>query len=266
MALAICSLNSGSNGNCYYIANNNEAVLIDAGLSCRETEKRMKRKGLSFDIVKAVFISHEHTDHIRGLEGIAKKHKIPVYITPNTYRNSRLQIDESQIKAFSAYQPVSIGALAVTAFPKFHDAADPHSFIIAYKDKKIGVLTDIGACCEHVIDNFQQCDAVFLEANYDENLLESGRYPYFLKNRIRGGQGHLSNAQALKLFIDYRSRKLTHVLLSHLSKDNNCPDMALQLFNQHAAETKVVIASRFEETEVFMIEEAMVYQQLQINF
>lgn len=266
MALAICSLNSGSNGNCYYIANDHEAVLIDAGLSCRETEKRMKRKGLSFEKVKAVFVSHEHTDHIRGLEGIAKKHKIPVYITSNTYRNSRLQIAENQVKSFLAYQPVKIGALTVTAFPKFHDAADPHSFIICYSDKKIGVLTDIGVCCEHVIDNFQQCDAVFLEANYDEDMLQNGRYPYFLKNRIRGGQGHLSNAQALKLFMDYRSPKLSYVLLAHLSKDNNCPDLALQLFNQYAAGTKVVVASRFEESEVFMLEEAVTYQQLEINF
>jgi len=269
MAFEICSLNSGSNGNCYYVGNEKEAVLIDAGLSCRETEKRMKRQGLSMEKVRAIFISHEHTDHIKGVAGIAKKHKLPVYITANTYRNSGLEIDLTLVQPFGAYQPVNVGSISVTAFPKFHDAADPHSFLISYKDKKVGVLTDIGACCEHVIENFQQCDAVFLEANYDDEMLQNGRYPYFLKNRIRGGQGHLSNAEALKLFLDFRSEKLSHLLLSHLSKDNNCPDLVHKLFSEHALHTQIIVASRFEETAVYELESGTVLSnktQLEIGF
>jgi len=251
--LSIASLNSGSNGNCYYIGNKNEAILIDAGISCRETEKRMKRLGLAMDKVKAIIVSHEHTDHIKGINTLVKKHQLPVYITPNTYRNGGLSIAAEFVKSFLAYHPITIGEFSITAFPKFHDAADPHSFLISYQDIKVGVFTDIGAPCEHLIDHFQQCHAAFLEANYDEELLENGRYPYFLKNRIRGGHGHLSNKQALKLFTEYKPAHMSHLLLSHLSKDNNCPDLVYNLFNQYANGTEVIVASRFEETAIYTI-------------
>ncbi len=253
MSLYITSLNSGSNGNCYYIANDNEAVLVDAGLSCRETEKRMKRLDLSMDKVKALFISHEHGDHIKGVESIASKHKLPVYITAETFRQSRLRVDPAQVFSFTAYTPVNIGNLSVMAFPKFHDAIDPHSFVISGNGVKIGVFTDIGAVCSNVIDNFTDCNAVFLEANYDADMLENGRYPHHLKNRIRSGHGHLSNVQALELFMAHRSRFLSHLLLSHLSKDNNDPDLALRLFNTHARNTHISVASRYEESSVYHI-------------
>lgn len=253
MSLAITSLNSGSNGNCYYVGNLNEAVLVDAGISCRETERRMKRLGLSIDKVKAIFISHEHTDHIRGIQMLSAKYQLPVYITDNTYRNGRIELESHLIKPFRAYENVKIGKLTITAFPKFHDAADPHSFIINYNDIKVGVFTDIGAPCEHLVSHFQQCNAAFLEANYDDELLENGRYPYFLKNRIRSGNGHLSNKQALKLFIDYKPAEMSHLILSHLSKDNNCPNLAYSMFQPHANNTEIIVASRFEETKVFYI-------------
>src|ERR1700744_5411222 len=120
MSLYIASLNSGSNGNCYYVGNDEEAVLIDAGISCRETEKRMNRLGLSIEKVKAVFISHEHSDHINGLEVLSKKYQIPVYITPATLQSSRLDLQHDLVRSFKAYTPVSIGGISVSAFPKFH--------------------------------------------------------------------------------------------------------------------------------------------------
>ena len=253
MSLYITSLNSGSNGNCYYIGNHREAVLVDAGISCRETEKRMKRLGLSMDKVKAIFVSHEHSDHIRGIPVLARKHRLPVYITPGTLHNARLDFSGVSIAHFQAYEAVQVGALSVTAFPKLHDALDPHSFMISCKGIKVGVLTDIGAPCDHVIQHFQECHAAFLEANYDEGLLERGSYPYYLKNRIRGGRGHLSNRQALSLFAAYKPSHMTHLLLSHLSKDNNCPDLVQELFMPHADGTEIIVASRFEETPVFCI-------------
>jgi phosphoribosyl 1,2-cyclic phosphodiesterase len=253
MALFITSLNSGSNGNCYYVGNNQEAILVDAGISCRETEKRMMRLGLSMHTVKAIFISHEHTDHIRGLPVLAKKYQLPVYITAGTLQHGRLNLEKHLVVPFSAYEAVRIGDLTITPFPKFHDAADPHSFTIDYSDVKIGVFTDIGAPCDHLIRHFQQCHAAFLEANYDVQMLEQGRYPYYLKNRIRGGKGHLSNDQALNLFKVHRPAFMSHLFLSHLSKDNNCPTLVQQLFNQHANGTSIVVASRFEETAVYDI-------------
>jgi phosphoribosyl 1,2-cyclic phosphodiesterase len=253
MSLFITSLNSGSNGNCYYIGNEQEAVLIDAGISCRETEKRMRRLGLPMDKVKAIFVSHEHSDHISGIPVLAKKYQLPVYVTPATRQNGGLHLEEHLAIPFVALEAVSIGELTIVAFPKFHDASNPHSFVITCRDITVGVFTDIGVACEHVVHHFSQCHAVFLEANYDDEMLEKGNYPYHLKRRIRGGHGHLSNKQALSLFTTHRSPFLSHLLLSHLSKNNNDPRLVQELFDACADGVTIVIASRFEETAVYQI-------------
>ncbi len=252
MALYITSLNSGSNGNCYYVGNNNEAVLIDAGISCRETEKRMRLLGLSMKTVKAIFISHEHTDHIKGLTMLANKYSLPVYIT-NATAGAGARLIKHLSKAFVADEPVLVGELLVTPFTKKHDAIDPHSFVITHKGITVGVFTDIGKPCEAVTHYFKQCHAAFLEANYDEDMLENGRYPVHLKNRIRGDHGHLSNSQALELFAKHRPPFMTHLLLSHLSKENNTPQLVEQLFAKHAKGVSVIIASRYESTELYTI-------------
>lgn len=253
MSLFITSLNSGSNGNCYYVGNDTEAVLVDAGLSCRETDKRMSRLGLSMEKVKALFISHEHSDHIRGVEVLAKKYRFPIYITDNTRISGKLKIDPLLVKTFEAYKPIAVGDLNIVPFKKLHDAADPYSFTISGNGVNIGVYTDIGAPCEHLINNFKQCHAAFLEANYDSKMLDEGNYPYYLKKRISGGHGHLSNHQALHIFKTHRSPALSLLLLSHLSKNNNTPELAHELFMQHAGNTQIVVASRYEETAVYEI-------------
>jgi len=251
--LYITSLNSGSNGNCYYVGNSKEAIMVDAGISCKETEKRMLRLGLSMKKVKAIFISHEHGDHIRGLTVLSKKFGIPVYITPGTLNNCRLNLPDELVRHFSSHETVQIGSLKVACFPKVHDAAEPHSFMVSCGDIKVGVFTDLGVVCDQLSLHFQQCDAAFLEANYDEELLQNGKYPYYLKRRISGGQGHLSNTQALQLFTNFRPSRLTHLLLAHLSKDNNDPELVEHLFNQHANGTMIVVATRHMETPVFTI-------------
>ena len=256
MSLHIASLNSGSNGNCYYIGNKKEAVLVDAGLSCRETEKRMKRLGLDITVIKAIFISHEHADHIAGLPVLSKKYKLPVYITNNTLQNSRLEIENDLVFSFSQNEQVSIGELTIIPFAKSHDAEDPHSFIISGNTVNIGVITDIGYACTHVKKHFKLCDAVFLESNYSEQMLENGSYPAQLKRRIRGRKGHLSNDQALELFLRHKPENLQLLILSHLSQNNNHPDIVNKMFLQHAGNVKVVIASRHKETELFSIEKS----------
>ena len=254
MSLYIASLNSGSNGNCYYIGNEEEAVLIDAGISCRETETRMQRLQLSMQKVKAIFISHEHTDHIQGLSVLAKRYKLPVYITEATLQGCNNSItDTSCIHSFCAHQPEPVGSLCVTAFPKLHDAAEPHSFIVTGNDVTIGVFTDIGSPCLHVIHYFKQCHAAFLEANYDETMLEQGRYPVHLKRRIAGKHGHLSNRQALELFVKHKPPFMSHLLLAHLSKENNHPKLVEDLFTAHAGNTHIAVASRYKETEVYEV-------------
>ena len=187
MSLFITALASGSNGNCYYVGNEREAVLVDAGICCREIEKRMRRLGLSMAKVKAVFVSHEHSDHIKGLRVLAKKYSLPVFITKPTLQNGRLFLDKHLIvSSYTAKEPVSIGELVITAFSKLHDAADPYSFVVSCRGINVGVFTDIGTACENLIYHFSTCHAAFLESNYDEHMLEVGGYPYYLKKRISG--------------------------------------------------------------------------------
>lgn len=253
MSLFVASLNSGSNGNCYYVGNQDEAVLIDGGISCRETVKRMKRLGLSMKKVRAVFVSHEHGDHIHGITTLSKKFQLPVYITPGTLTNGRLALNADRIFSFRADDPFRIGNLTVTAFPKFHDACDPHSFIVSSNSVNVGIFTDIGSACENVIRYFKKCHAAFLEANYDEYMLERGGYPMSLKNRIRGGMGHLSNKQAAQLFTTHRPAFMSHLFLSHLSKNNNTPKLVKDLFTKIAGQTEIIIASRDKETKLYHI-------------
>lgn len=253
MTLQVASLNSGSNGNCYYIGNGQEAVLVDAGISCRETERRMMRMGLSMKKVKGIFISHEHTDHIKGTEVLSRKHDIPVFITEKTYRYSRLNLSPSLIRHFRSHEPVNVGELTVTPFPKRHDAADPHSFNVTGNSRTVGVMTDLGTGCTNLTEYFNRCDAAFLESNYDEWMLDHGGYPLYLKRRIRGDEGHLSNNQALEVYLGHRSANLQLLILSHLSAENNHPKVVDDLFSAHAKGATIAVASRFEESAVYTL-------------
>ncbi|MCC6289268.1 MAG: MBL fold metallo-hydrolase [Chitinophagaceae bacterium] len=262
MALYITSLNSGSNGNCYYVGNDDEAVLIDAGISCRETEKRMNRLGLPISRVKAIFVSHEHGDHITGVAGLSKKFQLPVYITKATYTAAAIPIASGLLYNFVHEQMVVIGNLRITAFAKCHDACDPHSFFISDGPVNVGVFTDIGNACNNIVRYFKECDAVFLESNYCEDMLMKGAYPWHLKKRISGGEGHLSNKQALELFLKYKGEKLSHLILSHLSKNNNSPELVEKIFAEKAGNVKITVASRYSETPLFRIEARIVTNKI----
>lgn len=254
MALYITSLNSGSNGNCYYVGNDKEAILVDVGISCREVQKRMTRLGLDLKKVKAIFISHEHSDHIKGVEVLSKKYSIPVYISQGTFKNSGLFLQQGLPNNIMNEQSITIGELKITPFKKFHDAADPYSFTVESNNITVGVFTDLGKACDNLVKYFKSCHAAFLEANYDETMLMEGNYPYHLKRRISSDVGHLSNTQALQLFLDHKPEFMTHVFLSHLSRENNSPALVQKLFEQHCGTIKVVVASRDYETDLFTIE------------
>lgn len=254
MKVYFTAIASGSNGNCYYVGNENEAVLVDVGISCREIEQRMKRLELSISKVKAIFISHEHTDHVRGAHALAKKYKLPIYITPATLQNAKLEVSNPLNVKLIPMVPVQVGELEVTAFPKWHDARDPHSFVIRYKGLCVGVFTDIGAPCENVIRHFKCCNAIFLEANYDDQMLEDGPYSYFLKSRVASDKGHLSNRQALDLFVKHKPPFMSHIFLSHISQDNNDLNLVNNLFKSRAGDVKVILTSRMQETPVYSLE------------
>src|SRR5688500_16164595 len=214
----------------------------------------MQRLELKMAKVKDVVASHEHSDHIKGLRVLAKKYSLPVFITKPTLQNGRLFLDKHLIVSYTAKEPVTIGELVITAFSKLHDAADPYSFVVSCRGINIGVFTDIGTACENLVQHFSTCHAAFLESNYDEHMLEVGGYPYYLKKRISGEKGHLSNKQAMELFTAHRPKYMSHLVLSHLSKNNNCPKLVGELFTGCANGVQIVVASREQETEVYKIE------------
>lgn len=254
MSLYVASLNSGSNGNCYYIGNATDAVLVDAGISAREIDRRMHRLGLAMDKVRGLFVSHEHSDHITGVVGLSKKYKLPVYISPATLQASRLPVIPELVRHFTTEDPVTIGNLQVEPFKKLHDAADPYSFVISHNRVNVGVFTDIGRACDKVMRHFANCHCVFLESNYCADMLMKGSYPWPLKKRISSGSGHLSNDEALTLFTNYRAEFLSHLILSHLSKNNNRPELVESLFAGHAGKTNIIVASRYQESQVYCID------------
>ncbi|MBS1489882.1 MAG: MBL fold metallo-hydrolase [Bacteroidetes bacterium] len=255
MSLFTASLNSGSNGNCYYIGNHREAVLVDCGISNREVMRRLKRLALSIEKVKAIFLTHEHNDHVVGAAGVSHKHQIPVYISAGTRPHFDFGIDEKLIRIYEPEIEIKFDQLSVICSPKQHDALDAHNVMVTNGCVRVGVFTDLGKPCHHTIRYFKQCHAAFLESNYDEDMLERGWYSPALKDRVRGNYGHLSNKQALKLFVDHRPSFMSHLFLSHLSRHNNREEMVQSLFAPYAKEIKIIIASRKKETDLFKIGE-----------
>ncbi len=253
MSLFVASLNSGSNGNCYYVGDMESAALIDCGISCKETEIRMKRLGLSMKKVKAIFITHEHSDHIFGLKTISKRYRIPIYISAKTRAAFNPKIPTELLYHFRENEPIQCGDLAIIPFSKPHDAVDPYSVIVQNESVKVGVFTDIGTASPAVVNYFKQCHAVFLESNYDEEMLRNGTYPWMLKERIRSDVGHLSNDQALKLFLDHRPEFMTHLFLSHLSQHNNSPRLVRNIFESVSGGVKIIVAPRYKETALYHI-------------
>lgn len=251
--LTLCAIASGSNGNCYYIGNNQDAVLVDAGISARQTIARMQGRGLDPSRVKAVFISHEHADHTCGARVLSKKLHIPVFLTSQTYMAMFSNHRPNSPRFFSPGSEIIIGNFHVIPFRKQHDAAEPCSFRIEYKGVQIGVFTDIGNPCDNVIYNFSQCHFAFLESNYDEQMLWNGHYPWPLKKRIASDYGHLSNDQAYNLLTMNSGKNLQAVFLSHLSAENNTPETALNRFTGLGEHIKIYMTSRCEAGEVLRV-------------
>ena len=254
----ICALASGSNGNCYYIGNKEEAVLIDAGLSFKQILKRMEEKALDPQKIKAVFITHEHGDHVRGARVTGKKLDVPVYMTNGTFAASFRTWKPVSYIAIQDNVPVVVGSFTVFPILKNHDAAEPTSFRIEYKSIIVGVFTDIGSPCQNVKHHLSQCHALFLETNYDQQLLKNGPYPYYLKARIDSEVGHMSNVQAFQLLEEHGHSGLQCVFLSHLSAENNKPELALSEFDSLQNKYLIKLTDRFAASELYTLDISVV--------
>jgi phosphoribosyl 1,2-cyclic phosphodiesterase len=251
--LEICAIASGSNGNCYYIGNKKDAILIDAGISCKQILLRLKEKNLDSEKVKAVFISHEHSDHVRGARVLAKRLNVPVYFTAKTFHASYKNMLPAYPRFFEPGTALNVGEFTIHPFLKNHDASEPCSFRVEYAGKNVGVFTDIGEPCENVTFHLGLCDAVFMESNYDEEMLRTGPYPYYLKQRVASSNGHLSNRQALNLLEESAGVQLKCVFLSHLSAENNTPELALSTLQPLTTKCDVKLTSRSGAADVFVL-------------
>ncbi len=242
--LEICALASGSNGNCYYIGNEKEAILIDAGLHYNRLIERLEEAKLDKSKIKAIFISHEHTDHIIGIRGCTKKLGIPGIYSQHTYFKTLKRYQADLYAFFEAGKAYTIGDISVYPFKKSHDACDPHSFRLECNGINIGVFTDIGEVDETLEKEFKKCNAVFLESNYDKDMLWKGSYPVYIKKRVDSAEGHLSNEQALDLVKKHASVDLKTIFISHISYHNNTHEHILKAFSGLNGKYDIKLTSR----------------------
>lgn len=248
--IELCALASGSNGNCYYVGNEKDAVLVDAGVSAKQILLRIQEAGLNASKIRGIFISHEHSDHVRGVRVLAKKLGVQCWFSQGTFDALNLNDRPEGMCVIVPGKAISVCSLVVHPFLKNHDGAEPCSFRIEYDDWHVGVFTDIGEPCPHLISNLRKCHAVFIETNYDEKMLWNGIYPYPLKKRVASSVGHLSNDQAFELIRDHAGPELVHVFLSHLSGENNRPELAEARFQSLSDRFNVKLTSRHTFSEL----------------
>ena len=222
-------LASGSMGNACYIESAKARILIDAGLSARELERRLGQVGVAPSSLDALVITHEHSDHIKGAGPLARRHGLPLYINQKTLESGRKALGKLPLPVIiRTGQTVTIKDLDVETFTKCHDAADPVGVVLSLNGVRIGMATDLGRSTRLIEDRLKGCQALIIEFNHDPVMLEQGPYPLFLKRRIKGRDGHLSNEQACDLLKAVCHDNLKQVVLAHLSKTNNHPDKAYQ--------------------------------------
>ena len=227
------SIASGSSGNCIYVGSDKSHILIDAGISGKRIEQGLKEIGIKGSELDGIFITHEHSDHIKGLGVLMRKYEIPIYGTRETLEeiegNSYLgKLNKELLNPLLPDTEFETGDLTIQPFRVDHDAANPVAYRVKNGRKSVAVATDMGHFNQYIIDNLQNLDAVLLESNHDVRMLETGPYPYYLKRRILGDHGHLSNENAGRLLCQILHDGLKHIFLGHLSKENNYEELAYE--------------------------------------
>ena len=259
--IKFCNLFSGSSGNSTYIESDSTKILIDAGVSCQRISKALASIGVELDEIRAILITHEHTDHTKGLTTIAKKFNTPIYATAKTWTQmSALNVIDECKCTFSPEKEFKIGDLTIRPFSIPHDAIEPCGFSVLNGEKKVTVATDIGHIEDKLITEMCGSDILLIESNYDNDTLLCGAYPYFLKKRISSDIGHLSNETTGKLVKTLYENGVNKFILGHLSKENNFPELAYQTVTEElihnnidTKEIKISVASRFTPSKIINV-------------
>ncbi|KAB1439936.1 MBL fold metallo-hydrolase [Candidatus Galacturonibacter soehngenii] len=231
--MRLCSITSGSSGNCIYVGADNTHLIIDTGISGKRIENGLNQIGLKTADMNGILITHEHSDHISGLGVLARRYGIPIYATKGTIYEIKKSksvgaIPDDLFQEIQEDTEFMINELTVHPFSVSHDAAQPVAYRISREDKSIAIATDLGKYDDYTIDNLKDLDVLLLEANHDINMLQVGSYPYYLKQRILGDRGHLSNELSGRLLCKLISDKLKAVVLGHLSQENNYEELAYE--------------------------------------
>ena len=258
----LCSIASGSSGNCIYVGNDNTHLLIDVGISKKRIVEGLNEIGIAPETISGILITHEHTDHISGLGVMARGYNIPIYATVETI-NAILKtknigkIDQELFHFIKPDEEFKINDLTIKPFSTPHDASNPVCYTVRDNDGKVGVATDLGKYDDYIISNLEGVQILLLEANHDINMLHVGPYPYYLKQRILGDKGHLSNENSGRLICRLLNDKLKYIFLGHLSKENNFPELAyeavkIEISNgakEFEHKVKIAVANRDKPSE-----------------
>lgn len=223
--LRFASLGSGSKGNGTLVASGGHCLLVDCGFTIRETERRMARLGVSPADLSAILVTHEHSDHLSGVAPLARKYRLPVYLTPGTLRARDIGA-LPQVHLIEGHRPFAVADIDVTPVAVPHDAREAAQFVFHSRGGSLGLLTDLGTVTPHVEAHFGDCDALVLEANHDPRMLAQGPYPPSLKRRVGGAYGHLSNQQAAGFLHRVGWEQLQHLVVAHISEKNNSIELA----------------------------------------
>lgn len=261
------SIASGSSGNCIYIGSENTHILVDAGISSKRIEEGLNEIGVKGSEINGIVITHEHSDHVRGLGILARKYEIPVYGTKETLEEIQGkkclgEYDQELLSGVCPDVEFAVGDLNILPFSIDHDAANPVAYRIRHGRKHVAVATDIGHYDQSIIDHLQGLEALLIESNHDVNMLQAGPYPYYLKRRILGDHGHLSNENAGRLLNYLLHDRLKHIFLGHLSKENNYEALAYETVKleidqgdtpYHASDFSITVARRNEMSQIVYI-------------
>lgn len=242
--LEFCSLYSGSSGNCLYVHSNGSKILIDCGTSCKKICEGLASINSSIEDIDAILVTHEHSDHVQSLGMVSKKFNIPVYAnleTWNAMEKQKEKISKDNINIFKNDEDFIFNDLTIHPFSTPHDAANPCGFNIHNGKRRISIATDLGHMDNFLLNELQGSSFILLEANYDPEILKVSKYPYALKQRIAGPQGHISNETAGKTISELMKKDLKQVVLGHLSKENNFPELAYQTVAEQLMENNADI-------------------------